>query len=582
MHQSNTLNTGRASQDKPWLKFYPQEILDNLEVQEMSLKDYLLANAPSMDTAAIHFYGTDITWQEIFDNADKTARSLRALGFGEGDEIPTFLRLTPEFVYLLLAAEKIGASVLCRDNTIEENVAAVNQAGSKVIFVHDFLSQKDFNAYRRGSNTQRAVVLSPYHSASYTAMPEHVQDYIDSLYPDNPVHSPRTMDWDEFIALGDEFEGTVEAEENIRRPLLKCYTSGSTGPSKQVIHSAYTMIGNLHQMNFYGSSDQFRPTWLVTQLPPSLVAVVVAMTLMPLASNKLLIMDPFVAPEDVDLEVMRYRPNCWPSIPMFVEILMRNGRIPEDYDMSHLFSVGVGCEAYNNNQMKRAQKFLDDHGSPAKLTTGYGSSEAGSNICLHMDNRPMGNGMVGVPMPLSNMGVFRPGTTEELGYNELGEICVSGPGNMLGYDDKKNTDRALKRHKDGELWLHTGDIGYVDEDGIFYTLTRGSAPRYGFKNQELATLPMENRLADAQIEGIKDEFFVITPDPDHNHHFLPYLYVILEDGYKLSDVEDKINEALDPFMQPVEINVLPERPFWHFKTNRIGLTEALRKDNFES
>ena len=78
-----------------------------------------------------------------------------------------------------------------------------------------------------------------------------------------------------------------------------------------MIHSAHTMIGNMHQMNFYGASSEFRPTWLVTQLTPSLVAVVVAMLLMPLASDKLLILSPFVAPEDVDLEMMHYRPNCW-------------------------------------------------------------------------------------------------------------------------------------------------------------------------------------------------------------------------------------------------------------------------------
>ena len=96
------------------------------------------------------------------------------------------------------------------------------------------------------------------------------------------------------------------------------------------------MLGAIQQMNFYGDSSEFRPTWLVTILPPALVAVVVSMLLLPLSSNKLLIMDPFVDVKDIDLEMMRYRPNCWPLIPMFIEIIMRNGRIPDDYDMSHL------------------------------------------------------------------------------------------------------------------------------------------------------------------------------------------------------------------------------------------------------
>lgn len=404
-------------------------------------------------------------------------------------------------------------------------------------------------------------------------MPAHIQKYIDSNYPDKPAYGGRTMSWDWILEMGEKYTGQVEAPRNIDRPLFRAYTSGSTGPSKQVIHSAHTMIGNLHQMNFYGASDEFRPTWLLTQLPPSLVAVVVAMMLLPLASNKLLILDPFCAPEDVDLEMMRYRPNCWPLIPMFIETIMRNGRVPDDYDMSHLFSTGAGCEAFNNNQMKRAQKFLYDHNCKAQFTSGYGCSEAGSNLTLPMSSYPLGNGNVGIPMPLSVMSVFRPGTHEELGYNEMGEICVTGPGNMIGYDTARATARALQKHDDGRIWLHTGDIGYMAEDGTIYALTRGSAQRYG--GGELMTLPMENRLADANIPGIDDEFFVIIQDPEHHHCFVPYLFVVLEDGYTVDDIREQVAACLEDYMQPVEIYALPERPFFHFKTNRIGMVKAI-------
>ena len=380
------------------------------------------------------------------------------------------------------------------------------------------------------------------------------------------------------MAIGDQFTGKVEAPKDIDRPLFRAYTSGSTGPSKQVIHSAHTMIGNMHQMNFYGASSEFRPTWMVTQLTPSLVAVVVAMLLMPLASDKLLILSPFVAAEDVDLEMMHYRPNCWPLIPMFIETVMRNGRVPDDYDMSHLFSAGAGCEAYNNNQLKRAQKFLEDHQCKARFTTGYGCSEAGSNMSLPLTAHPIKDGNVGIPMPLTTISIFKPGTDEELTYNTMGEICQCGPGTMVGYDDPAATARTIKIHSDGSRWLHTGDIGYMTEDGTIYALTRGDAPRYG--GGSLATLPMENRLADANIEGIDDEFFVIMPDPNHHRCFLPYLFVVLNKGYTVDDVREQILDCLEEYMHPVKIIQLPERPFFHFKTNRIGLAHDIEAGKF--
>ena len=65
----------------------------------------------------------------------------------------------------------------------------------------------------------------------------------------------------------------------------------------------------------------------------------------------------------------------------------------------------------------------------------------------------------------------------------------------------------------------------MQEDGTIYALTGGDAPRYG--GGSLATLPMENLLADAEIPGIDDEFFVIIPDPEHHRCFVPYLLLFL-------------------------------------------------------
>lgn len=85
------------------------------------------------------------------------------------------------------------------------------------------------------------------------------------------------------------------------------------------------------------------------------------MMLLPLAGGMLLILDPFVDVYDVDLEMMRYRPNNWPLIPMFVEVIRRSKRLPADYDMSHMLAIGAGCEAFNNKQLRNVEEFLKQH-----------------------------------------------------------------------------------------------------------------------------------------------------------------------------------------------------------------------------
>lgn len=564
--------TGKPSIDRPWIKYYP-EPLRKIQAPDCTVKEYLKLNCPGEDVAAMEFYGNQISWKTVFEQAEAVARSLRAAGFKEGDQIPVFISSVPEFIYLLLAAEQIGASLLCRDNTLRENVEAVQKAGTKAMFAHDFLSQDELGSYLANTAVEKVILLDACQSCRREDMPDYIQKSLDSRYPDEKAHGSKTLTWDEFLALGESYTGVVDAPRDINRPLFRAYTSGSTGPSKQVIHSARTMLAVIAQMNFYGGSDEYRPTWLVAVLPPCLVAVVVSMLLMPLASNKLLILSPYCAIEDLDLEMMRYRPNSWALIPLFIETIMRSKRIPADYDMSHLAAAGAGSESYNNNQRKRTEKFLASHNCKIRFTSGYGSSESGSTVALPMTPHPLGNGNVGVPTILNVVSIFEPGTQNELTYNQLGEICISGPGVMLGYDDPEATAKALQVHEDGMTWLHSGDIGYMNEDGVIYVLTRGKAPRYG--GGDLATLPMENRLADAEIEGIDDEFFVVVPDKDHPGCFLPYLYVVLHEGYSIADIEEPVRNALDDYMQPVEIFELPERPFFHYKTNRIGLTKEL-------
>jgi len=566
--------TGLPSVDKPWLKYYPNFFLKKIQVPECSLTQYLQRNMPNLNAPAIHYYGTEMTWAQIFAASTKIAKALIAVGYGVGDQVPVFLRSVPEFIPILIAVERIGASLLIRDNEPHENAEAIRKAGADVLITHDFLSQEELNVYLTTTNLKKVVVLSPLNGCNRWDMPKYIRKSLYSLYDHECAHGDAVITWDEFMDMGKDIVD-VDAPIDIDHPLFRCYTSGSTGPSKQVIHSARTIIGVLSQMNFYGGRASARPTWMVTILPPALVAVVISMLLLPLVSKKLLIMNPWVAPEDLDLECMRYRPNNWPMIPMFVDILMHSDRIPEDYDISHLTALGAGAEACNNTQLKHVQDFLAKHNSKVPFTTGYGSSEAGSNLTFHVSGRAAGDCNMGCPMPLTTISIFKPGTTEELGYNTSGEICVTGPGIMLGYDNPEATAKALMVHEDGKTWLHMGDTGYMDKDGHVFVLGRGAGnKRYG--GGFLDILPMENLLADANIPGIEDQFFVNNPNVDHPGFLVPYLYVILEDGYTVEDIRSAVNTVLPKHMVPAEIIQLPTRPYWHFKTNRIGLTQPVR------
>ena len=417
--------------------------------------------------------------------------------------------------------------------------------------------------------TTLVKVPSFYKKAQYK-VPSHSSNTYKKLFDGYDFNSEKTIAYDTFlengksIKLNDDFDNI---EDKYHQPLLRAYTTGTTDTSKQVIHSTMSILGILVQMSSFSVSTEHRMTWLHAILPPSLVAVVISMLLTPLANNNLLILDPFCEPEDIDLDFLIYKPNCIAMIPMFMYVLINSDRIPDDFDMSFLYKIGAGAEPMNNHQIHMAQQFLKKHNCKAMLTNGYGLSEAGSNCVFPNPDFKIENCCYGMPMPNTILAAFDE-NNNELPYNEIGEICKSGYGNMIGYDNQDATDKVLVTHPDGTKWLHTGDIGYVTEDGAVYILNRGFTR--DSDGHLLCAIPLENKVAG--IDGVKDLFFLMLED---NDNYIPYLFVILEDGVSVDDIIDDIHNRLEDYEYPRRIIELNERPFFHFKTNRKGLTQQL-------
>ena len=77
--------TGKPSIDRPWMKYYPEVLQKMIQIPECTVKEYLKKYCPGEDVAAMDFYGTQITWKTVFEQSEAAARSLKAVGFKEGD-----------------------------------------------------------------------------------------------------------------------------------------------------------------------------------------------------------------------------------------------------------------------------------------------------------------------------------------------------------------------------------------------------------------------------------------------------------------------------------------------------------------
>ena len=567
--------TGKASIDKPWLNFYP-EGLRNLDVPKITIESFLKMKNPDENKVAFEYYGNKITWKQLWAEVDIAARALKALGFEEGDRVPSFMVSTPAQYILLLAAERVGVAVICRDDEPEELCYAIRKSRTDTVFAMDYVSKEDEELFRETTPMTRMIKVSPFEYADKSQMKDYVLKEIESRCAAETETAENDMSWQEFMDLGRNFEGEYLAPVDPERAVFGAYTSGSTGISKLVIHSSANVVAIAYQMSIFIPPSDVQEVWWTPILPPALIAVTVSMTIFPLSTGLMVSLDPFCPLEEIDVEFMDRKPNFWALIPLYCDMLMESKRIPEDYDMSHLRTIGAGAEAMNDRKYAEVEAFFHKHNIKAKFSAGYGQSEGCSNFTLPNPMFPLEDGCVGMPMPATVLAVFDK-DLNELNYGESGELCMMGPSMMLhysGWRGEEMTEKTLVEHPDGNTWLHTGDEAYITEQGIIHILGRGDIKCYGDK--PLHIMRMETKTV--RTPGVQDGFFCVVPDLEHEGYFRPYLFVILDGTKTLEEVSELLKDTLEEHEYPVEIRVITERPYFHFKTNRKELTAQILEE----
>lgn len=201
---------------------------------------------------------------------------------------------------------------------------------------------------------------------------------------------------------------------------------------------------------------------------------------------------PLFDPEKFADMVRRYRPTHTLAVPSHYERLMNDARIRK-MDLSFFETAGSGGDTMNAGLEDKLNGFLHGRGCRYPLSQGYGMSEVSAAACCNFNNVHK-NGSVGIPLLKTTVSVFRPDSFEELGYDEMGEICITGPTMMLGYlNNPEETARVMRRHPDGTVWIHSGDLGYMDADGFVYI--KGRMKRIIIRHDGHKVFP-------TQLEGI--------------------------------------------------------------------------------
>lgn len=495
----------------PWLQLYEEGVPAHLAIPDRPLTS-LLDNAARHypNNTAIIYYGHKITYAQLSTLANRFASGLQKIGVKKGDRVAIALPNIPQFPLAFYGALRAGAVVVPTNPLYTERELShqLNDSGATVIVMLDTFYPSVRNI-RTQTALEHVIVTSPA---------DFLPPLLRSLYPlsqrgvkvPEPKLSDKELKSDPTLHTVQNFlsihKGSVAAF-NLPVPVTGDdlaalqYTGGTTGLAKGAMLTHRNLLANAMQARYWTpkASDG---TEISLCAAPFFHAygLTVAMNLSICAAASMVLLPRFKT-KDVVKAIRRYKPTLFPGIPtMYIAIMREVGeRSAQLQSIKYCISGAAPLPAKVQADFEKM--------TGATLVEGYGLSEASPVTHCNPLTDKRRNGSIGLPFPDVEAIIVNRETGEQVPVGDLGEIMVKGPNIMKGYWQREDESKAIFSNG----WMHTGDIGRMDEQGYFYVVERAKdviiAGGFNIYPREVEEVLFQHPdIVEAAVAGVLDEY----------------------------------------------------------------------------
>lgn len=552
-----TQNPVYASQAKPWLKYYDQKFIDQT-LPALSAFEYVCQRSKNhLNDTALEYYGRKFTYADLIVNVKKTAAALRGAGVKKGDIITVVSIMTPEIIALFYAADMIGATLNLVDPrySVEGIREYIEEVDSHLLVCLNVVYERCRQAAKR-TNVEKVIVLSPADS-----LPPLMAVGYKLTTPDKNKYASNVIRWKQFIK-GGEGQSTAAEPYDPDHACVVVHTGGTTGSPKGVMLTDDCFNGIALQFQAYPKLFH-RGQKLMNVMPPFIAYGFACGIHLPLVLGFTVIIIPNLDPAKLGSLVLKHKPEHMFGVPTHYQQLASDPKL-RDKDLSFIINYAAGGDSLSRGAEQTVNDFLAAHGARYPIAKGYGMTEVSSaaTVAAGLDNKP---GSVGIPMVNTVVAAFEPGTDQELPIGQRGELCISGPCLMKGYYNKpEETAILLRRHPDGRVWAHTGDMGYLDEDGFVFLDSR--IKRMIIRHDGFKVFPSMIENVVSRHPAVHQCSVVGCADKDHTQGRLPFVYIVLKADTTakkkqvIRELERMCAEELPEYVQPVAYKFIPSMP----------------------
>jgi long-chain acyl-CoA synthetase len=439
----------------PWLRHYDYWVPPHLTYPQRPLTEILDSAAVDLpDRAATLFLGATLTFGDLKARADRMATALHRLGIAHGDRVGIMLPNCPQYIVAAFGVLRLGAVVVNINPTYtaRELLQLARDSGLRILVTLDALAPLA-QAVRGETVIEHVIITSlAEYSAARAGAPraEGATALSDLLStPADPALYGTKVGGDDVAVLQ--------------------YTGGTTGRPKGAMLTHANIFANVLQSEAFMFRVRERGGSRYLMVIPYFHIYAFTVGLMKglwVGATQMLL--PKYEVDQVLAAIRDFRPTYFPAVPTIFVSLLSHPQVKE-FGLEHVRIFNSGGAPCPVEVIERFERTI---GRP--LYEGYGLSESSPVTHTTPQLAVRKPGTIGVAVPDTDVKIVDIETgTRVMGPGEPGELCVSGPQVMRGYwHQPQETARALRADDTGRVWLHTGDIARMDDDGFVTIVQR--------------------------------------------------------------------------------------------------------------
>jgi long-chain acyl-CoA synthetase len=479
----------------------------SVDINELSVYEVLkVAASERPNEVAYKYLGCEVTYSKFLAKVDDLSYRFRKMGVCKGDRVIICLPNCPQALESFYALSRIGAvNVMVHPLSSKNEIEFyIKDSGSKMAitlskFMDNFPKIGSFEGF------QTLIVTSPVDS-----LPKIKGKIAQLLYKD--ARMPKgslgfgMIRWNKMLKDDVEHVYKEIPEVSVDDPVAILYTGGTTGRNKGAVHSSRsfntTAWGMKQLSGLYGQVKV-----MMAEMPMFHGFGLCTCIHLPICWGLKIILIPTFTLDSLCKTIVKEKVDIFAGVPTLFEKMVGNKYLQTD--LSFIKGMFCGGDSISIPAKERVDKFFQSQGCETRVRVGFGCTECltATAITPKDEERP---GSVGVPIPGYSYKIVDPDTMEEVPDGADGEMCITGPSLMLGYyNNPEETANVLRKHDDGKVWLHTGDIGYIDDGFIYFKnrikriiITSG----YNVYPQQIEQILSMHPLVDSScVIGVPDE-----------------------------------------------------------------------------